>query len=143
MTTHDELRKLAEAATPGPWIEDSENHPDDISIWAGPADDGQFLGNMGTDHVRQLGVTCDVERANARFIAAANPQTILALLDELGQCKAQRDGLLVAAKKANRMYGSLWDSSDGGGFIFPERVKDYDEAFDALNKAVANAEDKV
>ena len=35
MSQHDKLKELALAATPGPWYDDSEWSPDDVSIWAG------------------------------------------------------------------------------------------------------------
>lgn len=79
----DELRRLAEAATPGPWIDSGCGDVEDlkkrrrIAIFYRPVQ-GQTL-HQGFDG----------SMANASFIAAANPATILALLDELEA--AQRD----------------------------------------------------
>lgn len=96
MTNPDELERLARAATPGPWsaIEtntsvdyDTFNFDDDgecgatrISSWQdiGPSDDGLPVLTV-------LGFTAPYwddrqADANAAFIAAANPATILALL---------------------------------------------------------------
>jgi len=60
-----ELRRLAEEATPGPWIQRHEKHYD--VIW-------------DNDGFRVCG---NVKRADASYIAAADPQTVLALLDAL------------------------------------------------------------
>lgn len=70
--TNDELRRLAEAATPGPWvvtglpaayvyaqIENEDDNPDDVEV----AGVGRFQ--------------------DALFIAAANPAAVLALLDRI------------------------------------------------------------
>lgn len=82
------LRALAEKATPGPWVRDEGN---DVSVsedgdegyweWqeAGPA---QFHDMRG----EQAG-------ADADFCAAANPDTVLALLDEIEALQAERERL--------------------------------------------------
>lgn len=60
-----ELRRLAEGATPGPWeMSGGGEYIAPIGILAFPDDGG-------------------VTSADARYIAAANPQTVLALLDEV------------------------------------------------------------
>lgn len=59
------LRELAEAATPGPW---KEQH------WKGAPDGCVYSSNEWVSNA-------SVE--NASFIAAANPQTVIALLDEI------------------------------------------------------------
>lgn len=64
------LRELALAATPGPWTyEEEEYAPERVRF-----PDGQFATVNGDS-----AETCET----AAFIAAANPQTILALLDAL------------------------------------------------------------
>lgn len=74
------LRKLAEAATPGPWTIDTYAEEwaqmRDVSLWA---EGDVFLANIGTPEC----VVHDGGLANGRYIATANPQTILALLAEL------------------------------------------------------------
>lgn len=82
MTDDQELRKLAENATPGPWrwTPDRGNEPF-------ASDCGPTLKNAAEDLVVSAwghdwwGITVDDH--DAEFIAAANPQAILGLLDEL------------------------------------------------------------
>lgn len=78
------LRKLAEAATPGPWQEEGRDVDHDKMLARGD--------NPGDS----VGLGCDVEgppegwmrgqfhrHADAAYIAAANPAAILRLLDRL------------------------------------------------------------
>jgi hypothetical protein len=80
MTDHDELRRLAQAATPGPWTS---------------------TGFRVSDTTVAKYLTARTEtHADAAFIAAANPATVIALLDE-------RDELL----------GALNDQCDWGNAV--------------------------
>jgi hypothetical protein len=88
----DELRKLAQAATPGPWVVNG----DPLVNEGAPhlmTEDGyaiaDFWGNESS-----LGLKGN-ER-NADYIAAANPAAILALIQ-------QRDELLAALKDAREL----------------------------------------
>ena len=78
------LREKAEAATPGPWH--SSSGP---SVW-GP--EGVLIGNLpsyfGPEQSRWR-----ENHATADFIAAADPSTVLALLDRI---EAQRQALALA-----------------------------------------------
>lgn len=71
-----ELRRLAEAATPGPW--------------------STAAFQLVIDVARRIDVGMCGHRDDAAFIAAANPATVLALLDE-------RDALLDAAARLAHM----------------------------------------
>ena len=73
MTDTKELRKLAEAATPGPW-----NYYDD-SLSTGRIE----IVALGKTVTRIYRSVPEEDGANAEFIAAANPQTIIALLDTI------------------------------------------------------------
>ncbi|EKA8140876.1 ead/Ea22-like family protein [Pseudomonas aeruginosa] len=80
MTDHAELRRLAEAATPGPWS--CNRH---WAIVGGP-----ILEFTNGAAQQQIAMACgqswmrdDELRNNAEFIAANNPKTVLALLDEI------------------------------------------------------------
>lgn len=90
------LRDLAEKATPGPWTVESE--------WTGE--------HSGADVVygrtRQVVCQCDEHdggygggQRNVEYIAAADPQTVLVLLDELDEARADCE----AAEQ--RMIGML------------------------------------
>jgi hypothetical protein len=83
------LRSAALAATPGPWHTDADLCPDDVVVWAGPRGDGAiFLGNVGENDARPVGIIFDVEARNGRFIAAASPSVVLALLDLIDEWTA-------------------------------------------------------
>lgn len=66
---HTELRKLAEAATPGPWFVRHAATDDGLS----EVEDGRMHGLF----------PFNCEAHDAAFIAAANPKTVLELLDEV------------------------------------------------------------
>ena len=78
----DELREKAEKATPGPWV----------------AGEPQLWGDNDTPQAAVLAggspITWDdhggevFDPVNAEFIAAANPQTVLSLLDEVERLRS-------------------------------------------------------
>lgn len=78
-----DLRKLAEAATPGPWSADAWKKilVDGVSADVGSIDAALVL----MDGAPQL-------TADAAYIAAANPTTILSLLDRLEKAEAEARG---------------------------------------------------
>ena len=87
MTTDtDNLRRLAEAATPGPWFVAERVTRSGLSI----VEDGRVHG--------MFPVTA--ERHEAAYIAAANPVAILALLDRLRAAEARKVRLREALKGA-------------------------------------------
>lgn len=80
----EDLKRLAEEATSGPW------EAADVSGWmvlAGPLKEnrpGLVRGGRGTVvNVDDLDFDEDEQGANARFIAAANPAAVLALLERV------------------------------------------------------------
>lgn len=74
------LRNLALRATPGPWTMEHEN------IW--------YCENGYTKHLAYFCQGDDVDDsqddANTRYVAAADPTTVLALLDELSESQADK-----------------------------------------------------
>lgn len=80
----NELRKIAEAATPGPWVACSEGDPDGTRRYTVNPD-----RELGTD-VCAMGY--DVAgSANVEFIATFDPPTVLALLNRLEQAERNAD----------------------------------------------------
>lgn len=86
MTDHTTLRTLAEAATPGPWSVEQ-----DRDVWE------LYVGRDGQHHGYKLikapkddpEVECYwPSAADSTYLAACDPQTILALLDELETLRA-------------------------------------------------------
>lgn len=87
------LKKLAEAATPGPWVVyDADGSIGTIEDSAGAAlAQAQMRGSLRNPN--------NIERkANTAFIAAANPQTVLALIAEVEHWKANHADMV--ARKA-------------------------------------------
>ena len=75
MTDHAELRRLSEVATPGEWRtgDGDDSLPDCVLS-------GEF-------------VVCEHAGGDVDYIAAANPKTVLALLDEIDRLKAENEAL--------------------------------------------------
>lgn len=91
------LRELAENATPGPWFRSSTGNPHMDGTMSGPyevhPDSGHRIcvtkvGNLENLH-------------NANYIAAANPETIINLLDSLSSLKNEHDRILRLADETH------------------------------------------
>lgn len=120
MTDHAELRRLAKAATPGEWSAVWEEGDD--TAWPNlfpiiQAENGEtVIGNEG------FYSDLEQDKANAQFCAAANPKTVLAMLDEIDGLKAENEALRRFAAEVYQVLGAL-DA--------PENV--LDNASDAAN----------
>lgn len=80
--THDELRKLAEAATPGPWEIAERNRSKCFSVEASPS--MKIVCTYGDSLAAQQ---------DSAYIAAANPKTVLELLDEIAELEGEIESL--------------------------------------------------
>ena len=117
----EELKRLAEAATPGPWV----SHPKGYYGAVCRADDPYDLVAV-THGQRRNNVL-----ANEAYIAAANPDTILELI-------RQRDELLAALKDAREMV------SDWGAYATAYMQEKHDLAGDLerLDAAISKVEEQ-
>ena len=89
-----ELRRLAEAATPGPWsLTDGD-----------PAMNGQHwtIRRQGVPGIRISGFTYGFN-GDAAYIAAANPATVLGLLDRLAHMTEARDNARAEVERLTAM----------------------------------------
>lgn len=87
MADHTRLRALAEKATAGPWMLDAtgEDEPQ-INYWA-----HRFIGTAGPDadgYHWVVATSDDGHGPNAEYIAAASPDVVLGLLDEVDELGA-------------------------------------------------------
>lgn len=120
----EELKRLAEAATPGPWEYDHGCIADN-----GKAIISEYFVRLDGDDVSIAANIIDPEscrpsKSNAAYIAAANPSAVLELI-------RQRDELLVAAKDAHQVL------RDWVGYIPSSTIQ---EDLDMLGMAITNAE---
>ena len=118
-----ELRRLAEAATPGPWYLDGPwwYGDDDSAYCISTAEDAGRIAVTIAPPRYIFGGEREVRDANARFIAAANPATVLALLD----AAAERDALAAKVERVRALHKSSGDAETQGytgleyGYISP------------------------
>lgn len=87
MTDHAELRRLAKAATPGPWtlyVPEDYQGPEELPGYGVECAEGRAIvwGALEPE------TGCQFDR-DAEFIAAANPQAILAMLDEIDRLRSR------------------------------------------------------
>jgi len=89
---HAELARLAEAATPGPWVADvsSAKSYASVRVVNGPAT------RTGKATILRLQTALNSQRAeealaDAAFIAAANPAAVLALIAVVAALRGERD----------------------------------------------------
>ncbi|HCF3534156.1 TPA: ead/Ea22-like family protein [Pseudomonas aeruginosa] len=121
MTDTKKLKELAERATPGPWSAAWEEVDD--TAWPNlfpviQAGNGEVvIGNEGfyTD--------LEQDKANATFCAAANPQAILALLDEIDRLKSENEELRGALQAV--VDDPTWRSNDNT--LWPKIIKAMDK----------------
>ncbi|MFG9596349.1 ead/Ea22-like family protein, partial [Pseudomonas aeruginosa] len=130
---HAELRRLAKAATPGPWtlyVPEDYQGPEELPGYGVECAEGRAIvwGALEPE------TGCQFDR-DAEFIAAANPNTILALLDEIDQLKAENCAhkdtqkhceLLEQYLKecASALPGTYYmDPPDGGNVSIPEQIR--------------------
>jgi len=89
MTDHAELRAKAEAATPGPWVLDQDGVDEpNVNYWG-----RRFIGTAHPDEHGFHNVIADTEDGhgrNAQYIAAASPDVVLGLLDEIARLRRGR-----------------------------------------------------
>ena len=105
-----ELRRLAEAATPGPWYLDGPwwYGDDDSAYCISTAEDAGRIAVTIAPPRYIFGGEREVRDANARFIAAANPAVVLALLDKLDAAEARLAAIEATDKsKLSIQYGWL------------------------------------
>ena len=103
-----ELRRLAQAATPGPWWvnQDSLNHGFECGVLEINAKDWHALaGAWGVTGAKPS----EEGAANAAFIAAANPAAINELLDRLEATEKERDALRARIEALERQEPSVPD----------------------------------
>ena len=124
----EELKRLAEAATPGPWTK------------------REYILGIGCGVDGVTAVAHHTTSSDADFIAAANPATVLELIAEIERVTKQRDELLSALSifmevvdrppKANcscHLYPPCNDCVENFGLR---------EAFSFADAAIAKAESK-
>ena len=102
------LREAAEKATPGPWY-----------VHDKPCEDGNYgIDTSDKEFLAEAVVWWGFSRQSiwreedAKHIAAANPATVLALLDELEAAEkriADQRGIIVSARKFISEYAGLGD----------------------------------
>lgn len=133
MTDHAELRRLAKAATPGPWVTDAQKNGAIFNI---ESESGDMCIAMSQENPAPTRLEINEQRrANAEWIAAANPKTILALLDEIDRLKAENcahkdtqkhcEWLAQDLKEcASVLPGTYYmDPPDGGNVSIPEQIR--------------------
>jgi len=88
-----ELRRIAEAATPGPWRIRTDPRYDDA--------DRFVIASADRDHIvetTQGGSWTDEDLANARYISTFDPPTVRALLDEIDRLRRWREEMAEVLK---------------------------------------------
>lgn len=130
MSDYNELKALAELACPGPWMQEN----DDLYF----DDDGYTRHMMSTDSGHDV---CDDEfcddahRDNLKFIAAANPKAVLALI-------AENESLRKALRLAKPCVDRDMNAAVKNNFGFVDNdpwacaaVDARDAIFEALNRS--------
>ncbi|MCO2149825.1 ead/Ea22-like family protein [Pseudomonas aeruginosa] len=117
MSDRAELRRLAKAATPGPWtlyVPEDYQGPEELPGYGVECAEGRAIvwGALEPE------TGCQFDR-DAEFIAAANPKTVLALLDEIDGLKAEKDALRGALQAV--VDDPTWRSNDNT--LWPKIIK--------------------
>ncbi|HHX7816850.1 TPA: ead/Ea22-like family protein [Pseudomonas aeruginosa] len=110
MTDHAELRRLAKAATPGARYQGT--------------DERVIVAGNGTIICTVSGaISGPSVMADAEFLCATDPNTILALLDEIDRLKAENEALRGALQAV--VDDPTWRSNDNT--LWPKIIKAMDK----------------
>lgn len=105
------MRELAKKVTPGPWSVDTESLDGHGRLYVSKGSSNYLLGRILEVFQNCLVRSEQRMAANAEYIAAVDPQTILALLDRLEAAeKARKDAILDAERardERNRVHVRL------------------------------------
>lgn len=116
MTDHAELRRLAEAATPGPWtlyVPEDYQGPEELPGYGVECAEGRAIVWGALEP--ETGFQFD---RDAEFIADANPKAILGLIAEVERLKAE------LSQCASALPGTYYmDPPDGGNVSIPEQIR--------------------
>lgn len=125
------LRALAEAATPGPWRYgiDIDQLSDGGSGY--PLDYYPDCRTVVEISCRECGERSDITEADAAFIAAANPATVIALLDEIDTLRRFLD---AEKEQVTRMGADNVRRMQRLGVKYPSGL---DSGIDALEQQLA------
>ena len=138
-----ELRRLAEAATPGPWEAFGAVDGRRGERWLGVTTDMR-----ATESARAGDVFAaqDCTRQDALFIAAANPAAVLGLLDHLAHMREARDNARAEVKRvtalveAVREYAAAHQANIDHGPLLSARKAAHDALLAALARLDASAD---
>lgn len=101
----DELRRLAQAATPGPW---KQHLVDDTCVTDDRRDICTTFPEGGYDDDVDFNTDIEGRERDAAFIAAANPAAIIAILDE-------KDALTARVAELEAALIKICDTADANG----------------------------
>lgn len=134
-----ELRRLAEAATPGPWDFHRPHH----AYRAYSIEQVMPEGHLG----EAVAVTEEgAVEGNAAYIAAASPDVVLGLLDRLAHMREARDNAraeverLTALVEAVREYAAARQANIDHGPLLSARKAAHDALLAALARLDASAD---
>ena len=134
-----ELRRLAEAATPGPW----DFHRPHPAYRAYSIEQVMPEGHLG----EAVAVTEEgAVEGNAAYIAAASPDVVLGLLDRLAHMTEARDNAraeverLTALVEAVREYAAARQANIDHGPLLSARKAAHDALLAALARLDASAD---
>lgn len=113
MTT--DLRKLAEGATQGTWRECKQDSGGCSCgfVWAIEADLPIACTQTGEKGGEVLPLPVEIVKANAAYIAAANPSAIRSLLDQLSSALAEVEELRRDAERYRWLKRNAFRSANG------------------------------
>lgn len=146
MTDHNELRALALAATPGPW---RVGRGSKSRIYAPyhVQPDGHAIARTYGSELNGIGVadlTGPVNIADAAYIAAANPATVLALLEALEALEGLTGDVQALIGESGGVAGlhmngdvAPWGDLEAGGRF--ERLTHLPAAHAAITKVKGGA----
>ena len=128
----NELRRLAQAATPGPWYATGK-----LTRYVEARIDGGLIQEVAAcGPTKADGGYGPQQEANARLIAAANPATISELFERLEAAEKERDTLRAKIEAMERLEPVAWRTFDGeGGYDYRsyEDNENYKLGWDARN----------